>query len=246
VIVPVAGLLAAAGATLREQEFRALATIAAGDMNDVVSLLLTADRFTSGSTRIPVLPAVRHQLIGRLGVFGVRLAVQLIREGVATSADDLAKELFARSGLSRLNDVLTVQFVNRAQVLKARSALAVLDSLIRGGKHPGLSAAVEEIRASAHEFVEVRLLHLLRSGRLPGRPEQLQEMERLLGGMGASAAERLGMPPDTVPAVLMAEAQESLTRWVRVAEHPLSSREVRTAARAAARSCEGIVATLSY
>ena len=54
------------------------------------------------------------------------------------------------------------------------------------------------------------------------------------------------MPPDTVPAVLMAEAQESLTRWVRVAEHPLSSREVRTAARAAARSCEGIVATLSY
>jgi len=246
VIVPVAGLLAAAGATLREQEFRALATIAAGDMNDVVSLLLTADRFTSGSTRIPVLPAVRHQLIGRLGVFGVRLAVQLIREGVATSADDLAKELFARSGLSRLNEVLAVQFVNRAQVLKARSALAVLDSVIRGGKHPGLSAAVEEIRASAHEFVEVRLLHLLRSGRLPGRPEQLQEMERLLGGMGASAAERLGMPPDTVPAVLMAEAQESLTRWVRVAEHPLSSREVRTAARAAARSCEGIVATLSY
>jgi hypothetical protein len=245
VIVPVAGLLAAAGATLREQEFRALATIAASDMNDVVSLLLTADRFASGSTRIPVLPAVRHQLIGRLGVFGVRLAVQLIREGVATSADDLAKELFARSGLSRLNEVLTVQFVNRAQVLKARSALAVLDSLVRGGKHPGLSAAVEEIRASAHEFVEVRLLHLLRSGRLPGRPEQLLEMERLLGGMGASAAERLGMPPETPPDVLMAEAQESRSRWARVAEHPLSSREVRTAARATARSCEGIVATLT-
>jgi hypothetical protein len=244
VIVPVAGLLAAAGATLREQEFRALATIAGGEMDDVVSLLLTADRFTSGATRIPVLPAVRHQLIGRLGVFGVRLSVQLIREGVATSADDLAKELFARSGLSRLNDVLTVQFVNRAQVLKARSALAVLDSLIRGGRNPGLSAAVEEIRASAHEFVEVRLLHLLRSGRMPGRPEQLAEMERLLGGLGASAAERLGLPPDTVTDVLKAEAQEALTRWLRVAEHPLSSREVRTAARATARSCEGIVASL--
>jgi hypothetical protein len=178
-------------------------------------------------------------------VFGVRLSVQLIRDGVATSADDLAKELFARSGLARLNDVLTVQFVNRAQVLKARSALAVIDSLIRGGRHPGLSAAVEEIRASAHEFVEVRLLHLLRSGRMPGKPEQLAEMERLLGGMGASAAERLGLPPDTVVDVLMAAAQDALTRWLRVAEHPLSSREVRTAARATARSCEGIVASLS-
>src|SRR4029450_11970248 len=94
-------------------------------------------------------------------------------------------------------------------------------SVIRGATRPGLPAAVEELGASAHEFVEVRLLHLLRSGRLPGRPEQLLEMERLLGGMGASAAERLGMPPDALPDVLMAEAQESLNRWVRVAEHPL-------------------------
>jgi hypothetical protein len=70
-------------------------------------------------------------------------------------------------------------------------------------------------------------------------------MERLLGGMGASAAERLGAPADTVPDLLMAAAQEALTRWLRVAEHPLSSREVRTAARATARSCEGIVASLS-
>jgi hypothetical protein len=245
VIVPVAGLLAAAGATLREQEFRVLATIAGADLGEIVDLLLTAERFASGATKIPVLATERRQLLARLGVFGVRLSVQLIRDGVATTADALARELYARSGLSRLGDVLAAQFVSRAQVLKARSALAALDSLIRGGRQPGLAAAVEEIRASAHEFVEVRLLHLLRSGRLPGKPEQLAEMERLLGGMGASAAERLGAPADTVPDLLMAAAQEALTRWLRVAEHPLSSREVRTAARATARSCEGIVASLT-
>jgi hypothetical protein len=246
VIVPVAGLLAAAGATLREQEFRALAAIAGADLNEVVNLLLTADRFTACTTRIPVLPAQRRQLLARLGVFGVRLSVQLIREGVATNAEDLARELLARSGLGRLNEVLTVQFVDRAQVLKARSALAILDSLLRGGKHQGLSAAVEEIRASAHEFVEVRLLHLLRSGRLAGKPEQLVEMERLLGGAGASAAERLGEPPDTRPEVLLAAAQDALARWMRIAEHPLSSREVRTAARATARSCVGLVVALAF
>lgn len=246
VIVPVAGLLASAGATLREQEFRALAAIAGADLADVVNLLLTADRFTSAATRIPVLPAMRRQLIARLGVFGVRLSIRLIREGVATNADDLARELLDRSGLGRLNEVLTAQFVNRAQVLKARSALAILDSLIRGGRYPNLAAAVEEIRASAHEFVEVRLLHLLRSGRMPGKPEQLQEMERLLGGAGGSAAERLGLPPDTRAEVLLAAAQDALARWLRVAEHPLSSREVRTAARATARSCEGIAVALAY
>jgi hypothetical protein len=246
VVVPVAGLLAAAGATLREDEFRALATIAAADRADVVNLLLTADRFAGATTRVPVLPVVRHQLLGRLGLFGVRLSVQLIRESEATNAADLAKELLARSGLGRLREALAVQFVGRSRVLKARSALAVLDTLIRGGRHPGLSAAVEEIRASAHEFVEVRLLHLLRSGRLPGKPEQLAEMERLLGGAGASAAERLGLPPDSTAEVLTAAARDALTRWQRVAEHPLSSRETRTAARATARSCEGIVDSLAY
>jgi hypothetical protein len=243
VIVPVAGLLAAAGATLRESEFRALATLAAADLDSVVSLLLTASRFASAPSDIPVLPQQRRELLGRLGVFGVRLSVQLIRSGTATNASALARELLAHSGLQRLTEVLGVQFVSRAQVLKARSALATLHRVVGG--YPGLVSAVEEIRASAHEFVEVRLLHQLRSSRLPGRPEQLAEMERLLGGLGASAAERLGLPPDSVSAQLLAAAQDALARWMRVAEHPLSAREVRTAARATARSCEGIVAALS-
>ena len=243
VIVPVAGLLAAAGATLRESEFRALATLAAADLDEVVSLLLTASRFAAAPSVVPVPPTQRRELLGRLGVFGVRLSVQLIRSGSATNASALARELLSVSGLSRLTDVLGVQFVSRSQVLKARSALAALHGVVGG--HPGLVAAVEEIRASAHEFVEVRLLHQLRSERLPGRPEQLAEMERLLGGLGASAPERLGLPPDAVPSLLLAAAQDALARWLRVAEHPLSAREVRFAARATARSCEGIVAALS-
>lgn len=243
VIVPVAGLLASAGATLRESEFRLLATLAAADLESVVSLLLTASRFASADTAVPVGASQRRELLGRLGVFGVRLSVSLIRSGVATNASALARELSARSGLSRLTEVLEVQFVSRSQVLKARSALAALHGVVGG--HPGLVAAVEEIRASAHEFVEVRLLHQLRSSRLPGRPEQLAEMERLLGGLGASAPERLGLPPDSVPSVLLSAAQDALARWLRVAEHPLSAREVRYAARATARSCEGIVAGLS-
>jgi hypothetical protein len=243
VIVPVAGLLASAGATLRESEFRLLATLASADLESVVSLLLTASRFASAPSDLPVTAAQRRELLGRLGVFGVRLSVSLIRSGVATNASALARELLARSGLSRLTEVLEAQFVNRSQVLKARSALAALHGVVGG--HPALVAAVEEIRAGAHEFVEVRLLHQLRSSRLPGRPEQLAEMERLLGGLGASAPERLGLPPDAVPALLLSAAQEALARWLRVAEHPLSAREVRFAARATARSCEGIVAALT-
>jgi hypothetical protein len=136
-------------------------------------------------------------------------------------------------------------------VLKARSALATLDSVLRGPLDvPGpvaadLAAQTEEIRASAHEFVELRLLHLLRSERLPGRPEQLTELERLFGGGGADIGMRLGLPTDAPPRRLATAARETQARWQRVAEHPLTLREMRTAARAAARSCEGILATLA-
>jgi hypothetical protein len=247
IVVPVAGLLGAAGATLREEEYRSLATIAAAPTTDVVALLLTADRFTHASSAVAVDTSARRRVLARMGLFGVRLGVQLIRDQTVGSAEDLAAELTARSGLVRLHEVLDAQFTGRSRVLKARSALAALDAAIRGRTDPAiaaLAAEAEEIRASAHEFVEVRLLHLLRSGRVRGRPDQLAEMERLLGGTGAEPAQRLGLSLDADPAALTAAARQTLGRWQRIAEHPLSARELRTAARATARSCEGILAAL--
>jgi hypothetical protein len=247
IVVPVAGLLGAAGATLREEEFRTLTAIGAAPADDVVALLLTADRLAHARTPIPVDAEARRRVLARLGLFGVRLAVQLIRDGAVRSADALARELSARSGLDRLHEILGVQFIGRSRVLKARSALAALDALLRSRRYPGagdLAAQAEQIRASAHEFVEIRLLHLLRSGRLAGPPDRLAEMERLLGGSGVAATTRLGLPPDAGADELVAAASAALGRWQRVAEHPMSIRELRTAARAVTRTCEGLLAAL--
>jgi hypothetical protein len=244
VVVPVAGLLGAAGATLREDEYRVLATVAAAPTPDVVNLLLTADRFAAAKTDVGVEPAARRQVLGRLGLFGVRLAVRLIRAGTVRDAPDLARELTAHSGVDQLRTVFAAQFVGRSEVLKARSALAVFDAAVAGQRASDLAAQAEQIRASAHEFVELRILHLLRSNRLPGTEAQLSEMDRLLGGAGVDAYQRLGLPATAPPERLAAAAHTALTAWQRIAEHPLSVRDLRTAARATARSCEGILAEL--
>jgi hypothetical protein len=234
VVVPVAGLLGAAGATLREDEYRTLAAVAAEPMADVVELLLTADRFAASAPD-------RREVLRRLGLFGVRLAVRLIREQQVRDSADLARALTAHSGIDRLREVFAAQFAGRSEVLKARSALAVLDEHL--DPDSGLAAEAERIRASAHEFVELRLLHLLRSGRLPGTPAQLAEMDLLLGGAGGAPHHRLALPADAPPAAVSTAAQAALSRWQAVAEHPFSARELRTAARAAARTCEGLLAT---
>ncbi len=232
VVVPVAGLLGAAGATLREDEYRALAVVAAEPMSSVVELLLTADRFAASAPE-------REGLLRRLGLFGVRLSVRLIREGAVRDSADLARALTGHSGIDKLREVFTAQFVGRSEVLKARSALAVLDECLSTGS--ALAGDAERIRASAHEFVELRLLHLVRSGRLPGTDEQLAEMDLLLGGAGGAAHSRLGLPAEAPPARIASAAQAALARWQAVAEHPFSARELRTAARAAARTCEGLL-----
>jgi len=242
VVVPVAGLLGAAGATLREDEYRVLAAVAAAPAQDAVDLLLTADRFATAKAAVGVEAPARRQVLGRLGLFGVRLAVRLIRNGQVRDAPDLARELTAYSGIEKLRDVFAAQFVGRSEVLKARSALALLDTALAGRRASDLAAQAEQIRASAHEFVELRLLHLLRSGRLPGSAGQLDEMDRLLGGAGVAAYQRLGLPAEAPPGRIAAAARTALATWQRVAEHPLSVRDLRTAARAAARSCEGILA----
>jgi hypothetical protein len=247
IVVPVAGLLGAAGATLREEEFRTLRTIAAAPPADLVAELLTADRFVAPGPGLAAGAPERERLLERLGLFGVRLGVQLIRDGTVRSADALARELTVRSGLDRLLEILAAQFLGRSEVLKARSALATLDDLLRTRRYDAggtLAARSEEIRAGAHEFVEIRLLHQLSSGRLPGTPERLAEMRRLLGGAGAEPAIRLGSPPDAPLEQLLAEAEAALRRWRRVAEHPLSVHEMRVAARATVRTCEGILAGL--
>jgi hypothetical protein len=92
---------AEAATSLREDQYRALATLAALPRPEVDRLLLTADRFVNDRD-CPVTQVEREELLHRLGVFGVRLAISLIRLGAAPTATVLAHELTARSGIDDL------------------------------------------------------------------------------------------------------------------------------------------------
>ena len=246
VVVPVAGLLGYAGTTLRESEFQSLALIARSP--DVAALLLTADRFGTRPSRVDVSDSERQHLLARLGLFGVRLSVELIRSGEVTSATELAKLLTANSGLDRLRSVLLRQFTERARVLQARTALAGLGAVLRTTDHPDapdLRATSEQISSAAHEFEEVRLLDALRSDELELRPQLAEELDRVLGGSGHDPASRLGLDLTAEPGEIGDAARAALDRWRAVAEHPLLGRAAQTAARGATRTLEGIVTRYS-
>jgi hypothetical protein len=247
VVVPVSGLVASAAASLREDEFRCLAQVATAPRDDVQALLLTADDFVDARSRVPVGALERRHLLDRLGLFGVRLSTHLVRSGAVQDGAELARELLARSGVTALREVLAVQLLSRASALKARSALATLDAVLDAGGCADVGAIrgrAEEVWASAHDLVEARMLRVLRSGRVRGRAERITELERLLGGSGADAAARLGLPATAGTEELLSAGYAALTRCRELTEHPMTSQDLRRAAVAAARSCERLLMAL--
>jgi hypothetical protein len=240
-VVSVSGLVGQAGRTLSEEEYTALATLAVAPRTETEDLLLSADRFTRSPHSMPA--PVRRDLFDRFGLFGVRLALSLIRQGTDTRTK-LAAELVQRSGLNELRDSIGRLFIDRREVLKARSALLGLDVVLRMEPRPGagkLVTDVERVLAGAHEFHELRLTAGLLSGRTR-LPEELgAEAQRLIGGYGTDLDSRLGFDRPATDAEVQAAIYDALARWREQSESPLLGSAEQDAARIVVRSCEAML-----
>ncbi|MFD3703402.1 dynamin family protein [Nocardia sp. NPDC058658] len=245
-VIPVAGLLAFAAATLTQPEFAAFAALAALPPETLELAMLSADRFSRPDIDLPVSPLTRAQLLDRFGMFGVRMATELVRTGVRDAAT-LSAELTARSGIDDLRTVLDVQFGQRADQLKAHSALTTLDRVITA--HPGTAAdqllpRIRTLLADVHGFAELRLLGRLRTDDLPLPPDDRAELFRLIGGAGVAPHVRLGLPADSDPETLRTHAIAAAHKWHTRSRHPLIDKATVTACLTAVRSAEGALTQL--
>jgi hypothetical protein len=139
--------------------------------------------------------------------------------------------------------VLQVQFSERRDVLKARSALLALDGVLRRDPRPAgpLVRDLDRLLVGAHEFTELRMLGRLRSGAVALPRPVAEEAERLLGDAGGAVTSRLGLPADADAAAVRRAAATSLQRWQRHAVNPMYPRPALDACRVVVRTCEGML-----
>jgi hypothetical protein len=224
-VVPMAGLLAETGLTLREDEAAALRTLAATGDDELTTMLLSADHFCEVSAS-DLTVEIRRELLDRLGLFGVRLAVQEIRSGRASTAATLGPLLVEVSGLPDLRRVLTRHFGPRARVLQARTALVSLRSIARDLRSvdPALAADIERelerIEVSTIEFALARGAHLVASGAVDLSADERVEIERVVDGLRGAAV--LGLPSTASGDQVRAASIEAITRWRTRAGDPLA------------------------
>ncbi len=242
-VVPVAGLLAEAARTLREEEFAVFRALAGLDRAERERLLISADRFVQPRPA-PVPPvAQRRALLERFGVFGVRLGATLVLAGASTSSE-LASRMVAQSGLRELERLIADQFRSRAAALKSRWVLQALESLLRDRPRPGVDRirhGIERAAANAHELRELNLLARLRTRDSPLAEDEWQEAVRIIGGEGVTRARRLDMSESASESEVRARVGEIVGRWRTYSESPLVPRDAAAVYQLVVRSAEGVL-----
>jgi hypothetical protein len=243
-VVPLAGLLAETGLTMREDEAGALRTLAGADPQQLDAMLLSADHFCDlHASDLTV--EIRRSLVDRLGMYGIRLSIQEIRDNGLTTAATLAPRLVQRSGLNELRTVIAQHFLPRARTLQSRGALVALRTLAREMRsgNPELAESIdheaERIEASAVEFARLRAAHLVTSGAAQLRDGEREELDRLfLAGSPAAALGVDGAGPDA----LQKAALTAIEKWRALAGDPFASQSRREVCETAARTSEAIYA----
>ena len=239
-VVPVAGLLAETAATLRNDEIAALRTIAASPDDVRRAGLLSVDRFAHADD-LGATAEVRQALVGRLGIFGLRVALDIV-ERTGGSPDALTSGLAAASGIGDLRESLERRFFERAGVLRARAALQILAESAAVIDDADLAADLDRIRSTAHELRELQALDVVRSGAadLLGATD-VAAIERLLGGDGPSLSARLGADRHLDPAEARSMLLDERRRWATVAESPFATSTTVELTEVAMRTCDSLL-----
>jgi Dynamin family len=246
-VVPLAGLLAETGLTLREDEAAALRLLAQTPADELDRMLLSSDQFCElEASQVTV--ELRRSLLERLGLFGVRFAMAEISAGRATGAADLAPRLVERSGLQGLRRLIAEHFLPRARLLKARSALVALRALAADLRAADAQAAdhlgreAERIEAGAIEFAQLRVAHLVLSGSVELSEDQRAEVERVV--LAPTREQALGIAAGSPPDASRQAALAGIERWRARAANPIAAPVFVETCETIARTYEGIFATL--
>ena len=247
-VVPVAGLIAETGLTLREDEAWALRSLAATPPPALERMLRAVDAFCEpGASELTL--ELRRQLLDRLGLFGVRFCVAEIHRRGSATASELTQALVVESGLDALRSLISQLFLPRAQILKARAALVGLRAIARElealdpPRARLLAAEIERCEASSPDFAELRLNHLVLSGIVAFSDDQDREF-RLVTAPGKAVEERLGADVDTDPADLRSRALAGVERWRTQGAAPLADVAMREACETMAHTYESLFVQL--
>jgi hypothetical protein len=254
-VYPVNGLLAFGAKTLTPEDFNYLIELARLPEEELDDLVQDYERlYDPGNTSVRVPADERTQLGNRLGLYGVWLACELIRQGSIEDVRDLQDKLLDRTGFRELYNVILSHFGNRAFLIKLQSKLQKVNAVclslmqrVRGeDKRIVLETAesFERYGDKQHDFAELKILRNYYQGRLRFSQHEGEELLRVTGEYGTSCFARLGREETDTIDEMLDEARKKQEYWQEKSNEPGIDGNTTEAARELVYSYQRITSSL--
>jgi hypothetical protein len=239
-VTPIVALLAETveTGTLTIDDEMALATLANEDPDRLDDLLYGPEDLLTEDSAVPY--AQREQLLRKLAIYGIRVAVEALRSGADGAG--LRHALHEASGFPQLRELIRSTFTRRADPLKADQALTALERLTyQTDPTSGARAReqIEDVRLSApmHAVREIWALGQHAQGLAGELPDWLEA--RLLRLTGATTTEgRLGLEAGVGVGAITSAALEGVAECRRYAFAGATTSQQRAVADTVRRSYE--------
>lgn len=238
-ILPVAGHTAFGAQILDQNDLQTIADLAALPKERIwqqwkkpAELFATKD--------YPDLPPIsaRKRVIDKLGLFGIKRAIEALREGVPTDA--LPSHMVQLSGVEKLRDLVTAHFGNRAFLIKSRATLGAIHEMGFPLAHSlagdaGRAARdvvnlVARILLKEPRFGEFCLLEKFYAGKLELSASEVEDLLLVTGEKGPSCAHRLGFEAEATVEQMVQTATKRQNYWRAVGSDPFGEMERRDCA----------------
>lgn len=223
-LYPISALLFLASTTINEHDIT-LITNAFNNNSVAFSKSLNSMPNYLKEQSNPMTESQRMNLANKLGLYGIWLIVQRLKNGESTSVNDIKNLFFLESGASDFKKSLYNHFGSRAKLIKIESVYQHINQeiqKIRAQVHSSaevnllvnLEQKISDVFSSlVHEHKEYRILNKIYSGKLQLDKDIENEFKNICGERGNSAPEKLGLPSGTDISELLDYALKKERFW---------------------------------
>lgn len=221
---PISALIYLAATTIDEYDILRIQKAFDANPTSFVRSLNSMPKFLAETTT-PMTEEERKALASKLGLYGIWLIVQRLKNGQSVDIPEI-KQLFIReSGAYDFRKSLYNHFGSRAKLIKIESVYQHLlqeiqrvRAVAQGSGELNLLSNIEQkisdvFSSLVHEHKEYDLLNRLYDGILQLDDDVATELKNLCGENGNSAPEKLGLPSGTEMPELLNYALDRERHW---------------------------------
>lgn len=223
-LYPISALLFLAATTINEDDVNLIVKAYNADSVAFIRSLHSMPNFLKEKAN-PMSDDERQKLVNKLGLYGIWLIVQQIKNNLPTSINDIKELFIMESGANDFKKSLYNHFGSRAKLIKIESVYQRLNQEIQKARANVRNTAetnllfnieqkISDVFSSlVHEHKEYNLLNKIYSGELQLDNDVEQEFKNICGESGNSAPEKLGLPSGTDMRDLLTHALSKERFW---------------------------------